>query len=588
MHVHGRHAWQALRPFIPELRAYNAASLRADLQAGLTVAIFAVPQAIAYALLAGVPPAHGLFAAMVMSAIAALWGSSRFLNTGPTNSAALLTAAAVAPFIHDPRLLTIVYTMTLLVGLFRLALGLLRMGVLVEFVPESAFLGFTVGAGILIAFGQLHHLLGVEPSHIAWFPQRLVDIVGRATDINPATLAIGLSVAAIMFATDRISRRIPVALIALALAAIASSLLSPTLAVPLVRDVVPLPSTLPVPTWPCLDLAVIHVLLPGALAVAIIGLIEAVSIGQSLALKHREEIDFDQEFIGQGLSHVVAAFLQGIPGSGSFSRSMLLECTGARTRLANVYFAGFTALALLLAPGLLNRIPISALAGMLIYIGIKLVDFRRIWRVVQTSWADAGVLVLTCLTTVLIKIEYGIFTGMLAAALIHLKRTRELHLAEIQPGPGHFEECAYEPGEAHAPSDVVAVAVSGDLFFGIAHELRRVLREIATAQRPRHLVLRVRRTYSIDYSCWSALLDFADAYQSEGGRLYLCGVRPDFERIIGHSHARAILAPSQVYPADSHIMRGFERCLADILTSLPANTTLSPRWQAYRVSLAQP
>ncbi|HEX8832730.1 MAG TPA: SulP family inorganic anion transporter, partial [Abditibacteriaceae bacterium] len=339
------------------------------------------------------------------------------------------------------------------------------------------------------------------------------------------------------------------------------------------------------------DFSQIGHLLPIAFAVASIGLIEAVSIGQALALKYRSPFNLNQEFFGQGLSQVVGALFGGFPGSGSFSRSALIEQTGGKTRFANVFFGVFTALSLLLAPRLLEAIPVAALAGLLLFTGIKLIDLKALRRVWETDRADAAVVALTFFVTVFVKIEYGFFAGIVAAMAIFLNRARDLQLYELVPRPcarsseQRFEERPYKLGSRHDPSELVALTLHGDLFFGVAHALREQLNEIARVQQPCFIVIRTRRAHSIDYSCWSAIFDFAEAFRAAGGKLYLSGVRPDLACIIADAGMSETLPPSQLIPHTDSPWQAFESALLQIARQLPNDAPLSPMWHGYIQSL---
>jgi len=575
-----RHFHISLSPFVSAMKHYNAAKGRADLMAGVTVAVFAIPQAMAYAMLAGFPPVYGLYSAIVLSILAALWGSSELVNTGPTNSAALLTAAAMTPFFAQDNLMEVLFLFTLLVGVIRLLLGLFKFGQLIDYVPESAFLGFTVGAGLLIALGQLHHLFGVEGSNAAWFPRRMWDILQHASALNPYTLAIGLGTLAGMLALNRFAKRIPVALIIITLGTGLVYLLGDRASIRTVADIAPIPRALPAFQLPLLDWNVAVELLPAAFAVAIIGLIEAVSIGQVLALKHGRHLNFNQEFFGQGLSHIIGSFFQCLPGSGSFSRSALMDQCGAVTRIANILFTLATALALLALPFLLNLIPICSLAGLLLFIGYKLIDTAKIKRVWRTSKEDAFVMIITLLVTVFLKIEYGIYVGVILSALLFIHRAKPLKVAELLPEPGdRFREVPYDDNTEHEPSDIIAVGLCGDLFYGQSMELRDLLNEIIEKQHPRVLILRARRAYSIDFSCWSALFDVAEIFEKKGGKLYLCGVRPDYHKILGATGKQHAINPTQVYASESALFSGLRRAVDASREHLPEAPLVSEPWK---------
>ncbi len=565
-------------PLGRKLEGYTRGMFQADLQAGVTVAVFAIPQAMAYAIVAGVAPVYGLYSAIVISMMAALFGDSDWVNAGPTNSAALLAAGALAPLMLAPEFyLEALFVLTLLVGLIRYAMGRFRLGFLVDFVPESAFLGFTVGAGFLIAMSSFHFLLGVERSEALWFPERFFVVLSRAHALNPVALGIGLAVLGFMLVADRVAKKLPSALIALAGATAVAAALNGWRPVDRVADIYgQIPFGLPAPhlprAWPDL---VVH-LIPGALAIALLGLIEAVSIGQTLALRKHRRLDVDREFKGQGISHIVGAFFQCIPGSGSFSRSVLILESGGVTALANVLFGLTTAVALLLFPRILDWIPMSALSGLLIYIGIRLVDMSRIRRVLRTSRNDTVIMLATLGTTVLLKIEWGIFVGLAIALALFVQRSRQLQLAEMIPdGEGGFSEI---PLEDETPegyrSQAVVVSVAGDLFFGLANPLRERLGRLIDARQPRVLVLRMRRAYAIDFSCWSVLVGLARTLKESGGRLVLCGVRPDVNRLIRREAGQGVLEAEDVFPQQGAIFEALRRAIRAIASGLDSEDDL--------------
>jgi SulP family sulfate permease len=570
-----------LLPFRDVRKGYSRRVLQGDLMAGVTVAVFAIPQAIAYGILADVPPIHGLYAAVVASIVAALWGSSPFVNTGPTNSASLMTAAALSMTVPPEMRLQVLFFFTFLVGLVRWLMGVFRFGNLVHFVPESAFLGFTVGVGSMIALGRLHHLMGIAQTPARWFPRQVVEKLARLPDANPHALIVGLGTLAIMFGLSRYGKKYPVALLAIGLSIVYTRLV-PGVDILLVRDIQPVPSGLPGFANPFFEgwTNWVPVLMPAVLAVALVGLIEAVSIGQVLAVKHRQHLNFNQEFFGQGLGMLVSSFFQGMPGSGSFSRSALLEQCGAVTRMASVFFGVATALALLFLPGLLDLIPAASLAGLLMFIGIRLVDPVRIKRLCRTSRMDAVVMVSTFLVTVLMKIEYGIFTGVVLAAMLLLNKSRVLHVQEILPSPdGGFDERPYTPGSLHEPSAVVALSVQGDLSYGVAHELLEQLNEIASIQDPEIIVVRTRRAFSIDFSCWNAIFEFAHSFQKGGGAVYLTGIDEPTQKTIHDARAHKWIPDDHLFMATETMMESFRTAMRQAADRVMHPERISAGWK---------
>lgn len=568
-------------PFIRVLRGYKIGYLRGDLMAGITVAIFAIPQAIACGILADVPAIHGLYGAMVASIIAALWGSAPFVNTGPSNSASLLTAAAMISYFQSENHLQMVFLFTLMVGIIRLVMGLLRMGTLIHFVPESAFLGFTIGVGSMIALGRLQDLLGISNSTYTWFPMATVDYVSRITESNPHALTVSGLTLLIMFGLNKFAKKLPIALLAIVVGILYGHFF-PAKDLMLVQDLYRVSTGLPSFASPFFDgwLLTLPELAPAALAVAVVGLIEAVSIGQTLAVRHRMQINFNQEFFGQGLSMIASAFFQGIPGSGSFSRSLLLEASGARSIMANVVFGLGTALTLLTLPGLINLIPMASLAALLLFIGIRLIDPKRIKRLWRTSRMDVGVMLGTLFVTVFIKIEYGIFTGILLAALLLLQRSRTLHVHEILPRPdGSFEERPYTQGSLHQQSAMVCLSVHGDLSYTVAHELLEQLNEINQIQDPEAIVLRIRQTYAIDFSCWNAIFDFAESFRKEGRLVYLTGIDEKTRKTIHDARAHNWLPDEQLFTGSATLMESFQQAVRQAALQVKHPEKIAGVWQ---------
>ncbi len=566
-------------PLLRQLRFYDRKAFLGDLQAGVTVAIFAVPQVMAYAMLAGMAPMQGLHAALVMSVVAALWGSSPYVNSGPTNSSALLTAAAMLAVARVGNPAVMLFALTLLVGVFRIAAGGFRLGWVIQFVPASAFQGFTVGAGLLIALGQLHHLLGVAAATSRWFPARIVDTLMRLPEAHLTPILLGLGCLAVMLAMDRYSKRWPVALLAMAGAIGVSRWLGTDSGLLLVRDLAPLSGALPYPEAAAVRPEHFISLVVPALAIAAIGLIEAVSIGEYLAVKNRQSLNINQEFFAQGLSQIVAAFFHGFPGSGSFTRSALIEQTGGRTAAANVVFSLALLAAALACPGILGQIPVAALAGLLLYVGVKLVDINRIRRIVRIARGDAVVMAVTLLVTVLIRIEYGLFAGVLLGLLLYLRRANMLRVLELVPNADAYGEVPYEREDTHTRSDVVAASIHGHLFFGVAQSLRETLGEIAVRQRPCHLILRLRRVESIDYTCWNALLEFAEAFREQGGELYLCGVRNDIAQLVNGAGRPEVLPAGNLYTHTPVPFQSLDQAVRRVLSELPPGAELSPAWR---------
>ena len=571
-----------LIPGVRFLRSYSFSLFRADLQAGLTVAVFAVPQVMAYAILAGLAPVNGLYTVIVASIAAAIWGSSPYVSTGPSNSAALLTAAAIAPFAGNGDPMETVFVFALMVGCIRLALGLARAGTLVDFVSESAMLGFTVAVGVLISLGQLHHFLGVESAPNYWFLLKVTKTLAQVGQANPGAVLIATGTVALMTGLNRYSKRLPISLTAIVLATICAELMEKLYSVPRVQDIAVVYPGLPAFRVHAVSLETIWNMFPIALTAALIGLIEVVAIAQVFGTKHGRRVHENQEFVGQGVSQIASAFFQGIPCSGSFSRSALLEHTGVRTRFGNLFFGICMAASMVFFARWFNFIPIAALAGLLLFIGLKLIDVRGVRRVWNTSRPDAIVMMITFLVAIFVHLEYGLFAGIIASMAIFLSRARKLRLYELVPDANsEFSEVVYDGVDPHEQSEIVALSVHGDLFFGLAQLLHRQLRQIIETQRPRYIILLMGRTHSIDYSCWNVLFSIGDELERSGGKLLVCEATPEVAGMFGKGELDRRLPASQIFPLDVSPYEALRKAAAFAYQELGSTACLSSAWKEH-------
>ena len=452
--------------------------------------------------------------------------------------------------------------------------------------PEHAILGFVTAANLLIALGQFHEMLGVDkpPGH-----GTLAKLIGIAQEI-PQTqwtaLAVGLVTLALMLGFDRFSRKFPVTLCAVIAAALAALALDNWIPgaphIQLVRDVAPIPSGFPLPRVYTPNFDLMLPMLPGAAAVAIIGLLESASISSTLALKNKSKVNFNQEFFGQGMAQIATAFFSGFPGSASYSRSALIERNGGQTMLAGVFFSAMTLLALLIGARFLGAIPLTALAALLVFTGIKLVDVAALKRVWNFSRADFIVVALTFGVTFFVNLQWGFFVGIVAALLVFVARAKTLQLYELLPREsGKWEERLYTPDSAHPRSG----------HRGIGAARRPVFRHGARAART---IGRsgARSRAEVDHHPF-APRDF-------GGRLgveRLGRLRRDLWRERRPTDSDRHLAqprsphrahrdqrfgrPGQPAAARNESVRAFEKGLERILAELGPENPLSPEWKAW-------
>ncbi|BBN51910.1 sodium-independent anion transporter [Pseudomonas chlororaphis subsp. aurantiaca] len=474
-------AWpnrHSLLPFLSWLPRQTRASVGRDLLVGLSGAILALPQSIAYALIAGLPPEYGLYAAVVPVLIACLWGSSWHLICGPTAAISIVLYASVSPLAvpASQDYITLILLLTLLAGLFQGLLGLLRFGALVNFVSHSVVLGFTLGAAVVIALGQLPNLLGLDLPSEATALNSLTSLFAHLDAVDNPSLILGLGTLIVGLALKLLVPRWPSLLISLILSALVVWLWPALFGqVKLVSAFTGrLPPFSPLP----LDLDMILRLLPSAVAVGMLGLVTSLSIARSLSARSEQLLDANQEVRAQGLSNIVGAFFSGYLSSGSFTRSGLSYEAGACSPLAGVFSALWVALFAVAGAALIAHIPIPAMAGSILLICWGLVDHRGIRALFRVSRAEFAVMSLTCVATLLLELQTAIYAGVLASLFFYLKRTS-------QPRVQHGRE-----------GDEDILRVGGSIFFGASHYLQVRMQR---CHAPR-LVIDARQINFIDYS----------------------------------------------------------------------------------------
>lgn len=474
-------AWpnrHSLLPFLGWLPQQTRASVGRDLLVGLSGAILALPQSIAYALIAGLPPEYGLYAAIVPVLIACLWGSSWHLICGPTAAISIVLYASVSPLAvpASEDYITLILLLTLLAGVFQWLLGLLRFGALVNFVSHSVVLGFTLGAAVVIALGQLPNLLGLELPNQATALNSLTSLLEHLDAVDKPSLLLGLGTLIVGLGLKLLAPRWPSLLLSLVLSALVVWLLPGVFGhVKLVSAFVGrLPPLSPLP----LDLDLVLRLLPSAVAVGMLGLVTSLSIARSLSARSEQLLDANQEVRAQGLSNMVGAFFSGYLSSGSFTRSGLSYEAGARSPLAGVFSALWVALFAVAGAGLIAHIPIPAMAGSILLICWGLVDHRGIRALFRVSRAEFLVMSLTCIATLLLELQTAIYAGVLASLFFYLKRTS-------QPRVQHSSE-----------GDADILRVGGSIFFGASHYLQVRMQRCHAP----NLVIDARQINFIDYS----------------------------------------------------------------------------------------
>ncbi|RTZ95739.1 MAG: sodium-independent anion transporter [Deltaproteobacteria bacterium] len=552
MHVPINH----IAPFIPWLRRYNRHYLKVDLFAGLTVAVVALPQSMAYAMIAGLPVQYGLYASIIPTIIGCLWGSSAQLITGPTTTASLVVFSALSA-IATPgsnMYIELAFLLAAMAGLIRLALGAARLGVLLNFVSHSVLLGFTTGAAVLIAFKQLPGLLGIEMARDSNFARYLLNLITRLPSLHPMTHILGLITIAIILITRRYRPAWPGTLIAMiVVGALVAGL---KLDQYHVRVVGAIPAGLPpfhLPSWRLISKA--GQLAPAALAIAILGLMEAISIAQTIADQTHQRLNINREFIGQGLANLSASVFSGYPCSGSFTRSAVNYRAGAKTPMSGIISGIAVALAVVLAGPLAAKLPRSALAGVLIVVAYQLIHVDDIRRTLRATRSDAAVLIVTFLVTVFVNISFSIYVGVLLSIGLHLSKTSHPRIHPVVPSleTGKIIEWTY--GMATC-KQLDIIQIEGSVFFGAAafvlNDLQRRLRHHPEVP---NLLIRMHSVNTIDASGVHILeIILNDIHERDGG-LYFCGVNHQVFNVFSNSGLLEDLGHGHIHKSTKKAVR---------------------------------
>jgi SulP family sulfate permease len=423
--VSRRTAWHRFFPFLGWWHEVNRNTLTADLIAGLTVALVAIPQSLAYAQLAGVPAYYGLYAALLPVVVGAMFGSSLQLSTGPVAMTSLLTAASIMPLAAygSEQFFSLVILMALLSGLFQIGLGLARMGVLLNFLSYPVLRGFINAAAIIIGLSQLPAMVGMSLKNSPHFMTDILHIVENLDAMHFTSLLFGLGSLALLALLRKFAPKLPGVLIVVALATFISySIGFEGLGG---RIVGAIPEGLPSISVPQIDWTTSVYMLPTAFVIAIISFMEAMSSSKIIAIKTRTPWDENQELIGQGLAKVAAAFSHSMPVSGSFSRSALNLAAGAKTGLASLFSALMVLLTLLFFTPLLHHLPKPVLAAIIMMAVIGLINFKTIKDAWIASKQDGIAAIITFVATLAFapNIQNGILTGILLSLALFLFRT---------------------------------------------------------------------------------------------------------------------------------------------------------------------
>lgn len=502
------HVFNRLRTTVPD-----------DLLAGLTGAVAGAPQAMGFAIIAGVSPIYGLYTAVVSTIVAALTGASTYMTVGPTNALALVVGSTLVRFdtgTHVERMIVL----TLLVGVFQLAFGVLRLGNLTRFVSNAVMTGFITGAGVLIILGQLRHMNGYAPETRETLP-RFWEWLRHLGESDLRTVIVGL-VALIIIAYLRRTR--VASLATLTGIAIASGVVALTgwQSVTLVQDISAIPGGFPTPTVP--ELSYVPDLGVAALALAVLASVQSAALTQNVPEPDGSTPSVTRDLIGQGLANLVGSLFQNMPAGGSLSRTAVSMSAGAKTRFANVFAGLFVLSFVLVFGGLVEQIALAALAGQLIVAALTLIRPDSILLVWRVSLSARVAMTATFVSTLILPLEYSVYVGVaISVGLYVYTSAQHLHVVRIVPTTdNHFRE---EPVPDHLPPhETVIFSIAGHLFFGAVQRLEEALPVPTSANCCTVVILRLRDNDYLGSTGIRFLQRYADQLEAQGGKLLLAGI----------------------------------------------------------------
>lgn len=544
--------WHRLFPFLVWLPQLNGQTLKADLIAGLTVALVAIPQSLAYAQLAGVPPYYGLYASFLPVIIGALYGSSPALSTGPVAMTSLLTAASVMTLAQfgTEQFYAYVILMALLSGLFQIGLGVARMGVLINFLSYPVLRGFINAAAIIIALAQLPALLGLNLEHGPHFLVDVLHVVEDAARGHGLSLAFGVGALVSLLLLKRFAPRLPGVLLVVVVTTYLSYRVGFEASGGVVVGVIP--QGLPSLSMPPFDWTASMRMLPAAFVIAVISFMEAMSSSKIIAIKTRTKWDENQELVGQGLAKVAAAFSQGMPVSGSFSRSALNLATGARTGLASVFSAVVVLITLLFFTPLLHHLPKPVLAAIIMMAVFSLINVETIKEAWIANRQDGIAAIVTFVATLAFapNIQNGILTGILLSLVMFLFRTMRPAVVLLGVDEHGMLRSAKRYNLPRLHPQITAIRFDGQLYFAnVSYFEESVLYLVNVDPDMRHLLVVGDGINGLDASGVEMLKNLVERLEQNEVGLSFCNLKNNVLAVLQRTGLVTLIGEDHFYPS---------------------------------------
>lgn len=539
--------------FLPSadwIKNYNRDWLKGDISAGLTVGVMLIPQGMAYAMLAGLPPIHGLYAVTLPLAIYAILGTSRQLAVGPVAMVSLLTATGVGAIaeVGTEAFLALAIALSLIVGVIQFALGLFRLGFLVNLLSHPVISGFTSAAALIIGLSQLKHLLGISLQRSHHVHEILLAAVERIAETNIYTLGIGLLGIVLIIGAKKINKAIPGPLLAVIFGIVAVILLNlESQGVKIVGEV---PGGLPSLSFPTFNWDQVQALIPTALTISLVGFMESIAVAKAVQKKHKDyDVVPNQELIALGLANLGGAVVQAYPVTGGFSRTAVNDQAGAKTGLASLISAGLIVLTLLFLTPLFYSLPQAILASVIMVAVFGLIDWKEAKHLWSVHRSDFWMLAITFFATLSLGIEQGIGVGVLLSIAVHIYRSMRPHLAVLGKIPGtetfrnveRFTDAKEIPG-------MLIVRFDEQLYFANLSYFQSQLNEmVESRQALKTIIINAEGISAIDSSAMHELHNFIETQQSKGIKVVFAGVIGPVRDLFKKDGLISLVGPSNFY-----------------------------------------
>lgn len=502
-------------------------TIKDDLIAGITGTIIVIPQAVAFAMIAGMPPIYGFYTAMLTPVIAAIFGSSYHLVSGPTTTSSIVLYAVVSKFVTPNSDIEVFVSLAILLsfmaGCLKLLMGILKMGKLVNFVSNSVIIGFSAGAGILIAFKQLKHIFGLDVPQGSSFYTIIEYIITHLADVNWYAFSVAISTLIIAIVIKRIKKISKLyMLMAMVLGSIVAFYIGGDNHIDLVGEI---PSNLPPFHMPDFDLANMKMLSSGALILAILGLVEAAAISRSIALNTHQKLNVNQEFVSQGISNVVSSFFSCYTSSGSFTRSSINYQAGAKTPMSAIISAIGLMIVVLLFANYAAFLPKPAMGGIILLVGYNLIDRAQIKKVYKSSRRELIVLTITLFGTLFFDLEFALLAGILTSLFFYMEKTSKPNIAVLGLDKDKNLINIVRSDEVQECSNLKIIRIDGSLYFGSIEKISNYLSKLYEDNEIDYVLIAADGINFIDLAAAQWLTSEIIKWQKNRGGIYFSGLK---------------------------------------------------------------